>query len=428
MNKEIIKTGLLNPEIIPDILASSLLEEKSAKKLKRVYDIYLKNKKMPSPSLLNGIFNFNLGEINEADTETVYQLLCESNIVDYVCSLEERLHSGEPVLPEDVHSLERRYIKDYGNKAENRFTVQSFEDLLHLKKEMDAKEEEFVETGFKSINDLTKGNNKELTGGWRPGSLYTIMGLSGYGKSIFLSNFARDSWSLNNNVLYISTEMDHLDTYDRILKSFYRVENFDDIVLLKDRQFPSGRIEVVKVHPNDTTYLDIQNIIDGLNWKPDVLYIDYADELKCHEKSNSEYEGQGIIYAGLKKLAEVNRLPVITATQTNRGAEDGENGGTKKWVGMGAIADSTKKIRLVDMLFSITQSVNEKKEHILNLIILKNRFGQSNTRISFSINYQTMRIEEIDQPINKTKVPPPPKKKIELFPAEKVMFGGGGDE
>ena len=97
-------------------------------------------------------------------------------------------------------------------------------------------------------------------------------------------------------------------------------------------------------------------------------------------------------------MAEINNLPVITATQTNRAAEDSENGGTKKWVGMSAIADSSKKIRLVDMLLSITQSTNDKVGNILNLLVLKNRFGQSNTKISFLINYQTMRIEELNQP------------------------------
>jgi hypothetical protein len=117
--------------------------------------------------------------------------------------------------------------------------------------------------------------------------------------------------------------------------------------------------------------------------------------LKSHEHTNSEYESQGVVYAGLKKIAEVNNLPVITATQTNRAAEDGEHGGTKDWVGMSAIADSTKKIRLVDILFSITQNRNNKVGNILNLIVLKNRFGESNIKIPFSINYLTMRLNEL---------------------------------
>ena len=263
---------------------------------------------------------------------------------------------------------------------------------------------------------------------WHPGAVYSIMGLSGYGKSIFLTNFARDIWERGNNVLYISTEMNQEETFERIIKSKYKSRNLDEVLLKMEGQpFPSSKIEVIKVHPNDTSCDDIQILIDNLDWKPEVLVVDYADELKSHEKTSSEYEAQGVVYAGLKKLAEINNLPVITATQTNRAAEDSENGGTKKWVGMSAIADSSKKIRLVDMLFSITQSSNDKVGNILNLLVLKNRFGQSNTKISFTINYQTMRLEELSQPATtptlKVKVSTPAKEEINMFPAEKVLMG-----
>ena len=438
MTKEIIKTALHNPDTLKDVLESGLVEGKELQKLQRVYSEYLKNKKMPSDELLKALFKVDLKEENETDSELIYQILHEFNVEKYLKEVETLLYQSSAELSiEKIHEVGKKYLKSYGDKTENRFCVSCFDDLKTLKTEMEKKEESFITTGYKIINNLTKGDNKELPGGWRPGSLYSIMGLSGYGKSIFLSNFARDSWSLNNNVLYISTEMDHLQTYERILKSFYKVDNFEDVIIMKNKKsFPTGKIEVVKVHPNDTTYLDIQQIIDRLDWKPDILYIDYADELKCHENSNSEYEGQGIIYAGLKKLAEINNLPVITATQTNRAAEDSENGGTKKWVGMSAIADSTKKIRLVDMLFSITQSTNDKVGNILNLLILKNRFGQSNTKISFTINYQTMHLTEMDKidvPIAeekikiKQKAEEPQDDVLELTPAEKFLLEAGDE-
>ena len=410
MDKEIIKTGLLNPTIIPDILESDLLEYKNADKLKRIYDTSLRNKAMPSNTVLNKVFKFDIEDTNEADVDVVYQLLNELNIIKYMDEVHNFAHKfGREVTPEDVYALEKKHLKKYGEKTENRFTLNCKADLLKLKKAIDAREEEFIATGYNAINNLTKGNNLKLIGGWRPGSLYSIMGLSGYGKSIFLTNFARDSWSLGNKVLYISTEMDHLQTFERILKSYYKIDRFVDIIAV-NKLFPKGRIEVVKVHPNDTTYLDIQNIIDQLDWTPDVLFIDYADELKSHEKTNNEYEAQGVVYSGLKKLAEMNNLPIITATQTNRAAEDSERGGTKSWVGMGAIADSTKKIRLVDMLFSITQSVEDKVNNVLNLLVIKNRFGKSNIKIRFKIDYQKMLLTELKDkstPSIENEVSPP---------------------
>jgi replicative DNA helicase len=427
MTKEIIKTALQHPETLKDVLESGLVEGKELQKLKRVYSEYLKNKKMPSDEMLKTLFKVDLKEENETDRELIYQILHEFNVERYIEEVQNLLYQSSAELSiEKIHEVGKRYLKSYGGKAENRFLLSSPDDVKELKKRIEAKETHFLKTGFSSINGLTKGSSADNSGGWHPGALYSIMGLSGYGKSIFLTNFARDIWERGNNVLYISTEMDQEETFERIIKSKYKSRNLDEVLLKMEGQpFPSSKIEVIKVHPNDTSCDDIQILIDNLDWKPEVLVIDYADELKSHEKTSSEYEAQGVVYAGLKKLAEINNLPIITATQTNRAAEDGENGGTKKWVGMSAIADSSKKIRLVDMLFSITQSTNDKVGNILNLLVLKNRFGQSNTKISFTINYQTMRLEELSQPTTTSpvKVSTPTKEVINMFPAEKVLMG-----
>lgn len=431
MEKEIIKAALQHPETIKDVIDSGLVGDQYNEKLERVYGIYLKTKEIPSEQFLKQMFGLDLKDENEADREMVYQLLHELNVERYAEKIYDELqYSSKELSIERIHDLEKKYLKNYGCKADNRFLISSVEDVKKLRDRISQKEELFLETGFPSLNQLTKGPGSN--GGWHPGAIYTIVGLSGYGKSIFLANFARDMWEQGNSVLYISTEMSQEETFERLFKSKYKVKNMDEVVLtMEPSSFPSNNIEVVKVHPNDTTCDDIQKLIDDLNWKPDMLFIDYADELKSHEKSNNEYEAQGIVYAGIKKLAEVNNLPVLTATQTNRGAEDNEKGGTKDYVGYNAVADSSKKIRLVDMLFSITQSSNEKGEGVINLFVLKNRFGESQKKISFSINYQTMRIDEIERPASlKTKKVAEVETVLsedDLTPAEKFLLEAGDE-
>jgi archaellum biogenesis ATPase FlaH len=411
MQNEVIKTAIYHPDIIPDVLDSNLLEDEAKHKLQHVYSLYVKNKEMPDDDVLSHHFAFDFSTENISSTEMVFGYLHSFNVAKLANELDDRVwNTGADISIDEIRKLESDYLKSYGEKTESRYLISTVEDIAAIKQQIEEHEQTFVTTGFTSINKLTKGNTPSLTGGWRPGSLYSVMGLSGYGKSIFLSNFARDAWERGNNVLYVSTEMDEKQTYERILKSAYQARTLDEVLLKSQKStFPASLIEVIKVHPNDTTTEDIQNIIDQLQWKPDILLIDYADELKSHEKSSSEYEAQGIIYAGLKKIGEVHNLPVITATQTNRAAEDGEHGGTKDWVGMGAIADSTKKIRLVDMLFSITQSINDKVGNTLNLIVLKNRFGQSNIKIPFTINYQTMRLNEMETSYTPLPSPDPEK-------------------
>jgi KaiC/GvpD/RAD55 family RecA-like ATPase len=238
--------------------------------------------------------------------------------------------------------------------------------------------------------------NDDEVKAWRQKTLTSIIGLSGVGKSIFLVNFARDNLENGYNVLYISTEMDEVDILERLAKSLYRVLDEREVILKE--AIPIGKLSIQKVHPYDTTYLDIQGIIDTLGWKPDIVYIDYADELKSHEEAKSEYDAQGIIYSGLKKLAEMNDIPVVTATQTNRTAE-AEGGGTKKYIGYAAVADSSKKIRLADTLFSIIQSPCDKDMGIISLTVIKNRKNTSGQKMPFDINYSKMRIEERDKPL-----------------------------
>ncbi len=86
-------------------------------------------------------------------------------------------------------------------------------------------------------------------------------------------------------------------------------------------------------------------------------------------------------------------MPVITATQTNRTAE-GQDGGTKDWVGMYAVADSQKKVRILDVLFSIKQTIKDKDRNQIYLDVVKNRYGRVGIQLPFNINYKTMRIVE----------------------------------
>ncbi len=210
-------------------------------------------------------------------------------------------------------------------------------------------------------------------------------------------NFAVQSMKSGYKILYISTEMDHIQIYDRILRSYFGDESLEAVGLrVQNMNFQEeimGIIEVIKVHPNDTSCNDIQNEIDNMSNKPDIVIIDYADELRATEKVANEYDKHGIVASDLKRLAEINNMPVITATQTNRTAE-GQDGGTKDWVGMYAVADSQKKVRILDVLFSIKQTITDKNRNQIYLDVVKNRYGRVGIQIPFNINYKTMRITE----------------------------------
>jgi replicative DNA helicase len=143
--------------------------------------------------------------------------------------------------------------------------------------------------------------------------------------------------------------------------------------------------------------LDIEAHLDNLktfhNFEPDMLIIDYGDIMKSTRNTKNTYEEQGWIFRELRGLAIKRNVVVLTATQTTRDSLSSD-GGTAEIIGMDKAADSMEKNRILDVLFSITQSMKDKDEGVINLWVAKNRNGQSSKFLEFMINYKNFQIKE----------------------------------
>ncbi len=85
-------------------------------------------------------------------------------------------------------------------------------------------------------------------------------------------NFAVQSMKSGYKILYISTEMDHIQIYDRILRSYFGKESLEAAGLrvqnmMNAQEEIMGIIEVIKVHPHDTSCSDIQSEIANMSKK-----------------------------------------------------------------------------------------------------------------------------------------------------------------
>jgi replicative DNA helicase len=158
---------------------------------------------------------------------------------------------------------------------------------------------------------------------------------------------------------------------------------------------------VVKIPPKDWSPLNIDSLVEKCDDKPDLIIIDYADEILSDKESRNTYEEQGDVYAGLRRLAEKYDLPIITATQSNRSAAD-DNGGTKEVFGQAAVADSARKTQQVDVLMSIILTQRDRDEKKIRLFFAKNRHGISGKMLTYKCDFETMRIDDI--PL-KTEIP-----------------------
>lgn len=406
-DKVLFRTALSKPDLFPYLLKYEVLSHSELKRIaEEIYRLYRKtgdtvdlsiyHEQIPECEDYVGILEPVV--LTEAMITRFQEIVRKKSIENTVYQIPAFHMEKEAIEISDVLKIWKDNVFEYETKIENRGNVGSAGDIYRMLIQIEEDETRRIASGYSGIDEV-------LGGGWRAGSTYCVMGLTGIGKSIFLTNFAGNLWkSQKQNVLYITTEMNHRQTFDRVFRSSFGCESIGEIrdILVRNKGEPLGgdNLEVIKVHPNDTTCTDIQNEIEELVWKPDVILIDYFDEIRSSERSvANEYEKHGIVAADLKKLAEVNDCPVITATQTNRSAA-GEKGGTKAFVGMESIADSHKKVRTLDVLFSIIQEPYMKKENsdggYYNLLVVKNRYGRNNKMIPFSINYASMRIDECD--------------------------------
>ena len=398
----LFRTALSDPKLFDILNKFKVLSNNKLIKLSEMlYSYYKKNKSLPDFEYFKDLIPDKPGyeditktiEINDATLQafhdTVHKLSFQSAVINIA---ENALNADKDYTTENLIKDVRNATYEYQDKVDDRFELSSYKSILDIVRKHRERKERYLSSGYKHIDEVLN------TGGWKPGNTYCVMGLTGTGKSIFLCNFAVQSMKSGYKTLYISTEMDHIKICDRILCSYFGEESLEAVGLrvqnlMKAQEEIMGIIEVIKVHPNDTSCSDIQSEIDNMSNKPDIVIIDYADELRATEKVANEYDKHGIVASDLKRLAEINNMPVITATQTNRTAE-GQDGGTKDWVGMYAVADSQKKVRILDVLFSIKQTIKDKDRHQIYLDVVKNRYGRCGIQLPFKINYKTMRITE----------------------------------
>lgn len=273
-----------------------------------------------------------------------------------------------------------------------------------------------IPTGYDSLNAALGGT------GWCRKELYCVLGPPGMGKSIFLPNFGRTAVFSGYNVVHYSLEMseervglrydgpvtgidiNQLPGQAEVVKAKYdRMISYPPLCIEREKV---GRLIIKEFQTAAASVLDIEAHLEILksyeDFIPDVIVVDYGDIMNAVHKSNNQYEEQGWVFRELRGLAQKYNCVVITATQARRDAL-GTNGGTKTTVGMDQTADSMEKNRILDGLFSIVQSTQEKLEGIINLYVAKNRNGPSGILLPFGISYGRMEIIDKMVAVKKSK-------------------------
>ena len=240
-----------------------------------------------------------------------------------------------------------------------------------------------VPTPWESFNGI-------LQGGLGNGDFGLIFGSPGGGKSWSLVALGGYAVKLGYNVLHYTLELG-ADYVGRRYDAFFTNISVQDIqnhqTTVGDAVLQlQGQLIIKEYPPNKASISTIESHIKkciDLDFKPDLVLIDYVDLL--HSKKNNRERKDEIddIYISTKGLARELNLPIWSVSQVNRaGAKDDIIEGDKA-------AGSYDKMMVTDVAISLSRKRQDKVNGTGRFHIMKNRYGMDGMTYSVKVDTST---------------------------------------
>jgi replicative DNA helicase len=230
--------------------------------------------------------------------------------------------------------------------------------------------------------------NELLAGGLGGGDFGLIFGNPGGGKSWSLVALGGYAVKLGYNVIHYTLELG-ADYVGRRYDAFFTHVPVNNILKNKDKvdevvptlegqliikEYPTGKASMSTIESH------VKKCID-LDFKPDLVIIDYVDLLRSKRKNRERKDEIDDIYISTKGLARELNLPIWSVSQVNRaGAKDDIIEGDKA-------AGSYDKIMITDVAISLSRKRQDKVNGTGRFHIMKNRYGMDG--LTFSVKADT---------------------------------------
>lgn len=215
----------------------------------------------------------------------------------------------------------------------------------------------------------------------------------GAGKSKIMSYLTKKALEDGKRVVFITLELNEQETMTNILISTVgmtmselrdpvnREKMIDKITTFRNTYCSDLVVKFYKPSTITTNVIHnyIQKVIqrkkdeEGIDWKPDVIFLDYMDKLLPVDKIKGNiYEDNGGVADDCKNLAIDFECPVITGSQLGRASWNLKG---DEVISMASIAESARKAHLAHSLTTINANPQEKELGKSRLYIAKSRGG-----------------------------------------------------
>jgi len=354
---------------------------------------------------------------NDDQRESFKKLLASFKTVDSKYNKDELLSNTEQFFRERaVYEAIQTTIKDYSdqdkdtNAAE---TLDLFTRACNISLVDDLGMDYFTDIQ-KHVKSLTTVNqyistgyswmDKVMGGGFLADgrALYVFAGTTNSGKSIVLGNLGVNIVQQNKTVVLISLEMSEDIYAQRLSAQMSQIpiralkDETDALVDYTDKHVkdcPNGKLFIKEFPPKSVTSNHIRTYIEKLiqkkGIKPDIILIDYVNLLLPSVVTGASYTDVKATTEQLRALSYLFECPVVTCTQLNRDAFKKDNPGLEN------TSESMGLSMTCDAQFAIWSDDSDKELGLIHIGLQKNRQGVNFGKETFRIDYNTLKIEEL---------------------------------
>ncbi len=243
-----------------------------------------------------------------------------------------------------------------------------------------------IPTGYESLD-------ARLEGGIDRGELFVFLAPPSGGKTTFLVGLARAALMRSMKVLVVTCEVSPrrwAGRVDRAITGRTRRQILEDprrwARAIRRVKQVSGKMFIKGFPSGSATVGDVDAAIDALRdaegFEPDLLIVDYADELRSERFKDDYRLGVIDVYRGLRAIAQRRAIPAATASQAGQQAEG------KRIVTMKDAAEAYGKNAVADIVIGICQTEEEAaaRPPICRLYGAKYREGERRFMIHYEFN------------------------------------------
>lgn len=237
-----------------------------------------------------------------------------------------------------------------------------------------------------------------MDGGLAGGELGVIVAPPGMGKSWGLAALGKAALLNGKKVLHYTLELNenYLGLrYDTLITGYEPNQVRNHVQDVKDAIDKISGELIIKYYPTrsattNTLRAHLERLL-SVGYVPDIIIVDYADLLRPTEKADARYQELGITYEDLRGLGGEFKVPVWTASQSQRSSMNDDVIEADK------VAESFNKVMTADFILSISRKLADKVSNTARIHIIKNRFGPDGITFPALVNFVEGKFEIYDE-------------------------------